>query len=275
MRATWAIAAVCIASCATTGKHAAGESASGSTGFCMPCTQPCTSPCEPARAAKFDPASGTFSASQSVRLSTPTPGAVIHYTTDGSNPTESSPVYTGAILVEGTTTIKAMAQVPGLPRSDVSSGAYTIARPPEPVARPTEERPPAPVAAPPEELSHVVVFDTGKSTIQPSAAPALDAVADALQEHPEVKRVIVEGHTDAQGGEAVNEQLSQGRAEAVRAYLIDKGVEPDRLDAQGVGSQNPVADNDTPEGREANRRVAFVVPPSSDDAGKTDSRPSQ
>jgi outer membrane protein OmpA-like peptidoglycan-associated protein len=205
----------------------------------------------PAHAVAFDPPSGVFTLPPDVTLATPTPGAVIHYTTDGTTPTESSPAFAGAISLERTTTIRAMAQVPGLPQSELTTGTYAI------VPRPAR----APVAVAPRKLELVqkVPFDTGRAGIDTSSEPLLDGVAVALREHPEVERVLIEGHADARGGAAVNERLSRERAEAVRVYLIEKGVHPERLEAQGFGASRPLADNGTPEGREANRRVDFVV----------------
>jgi outer membrane protein OmpA-like peptidoglycan-associated protein len=232
---------------------------------------PCYLPCAPAAAATFSPAPGTFTSPQSVTLSTTTPDAVIRYTTDGTDPTDKSPVYKGAIPVTETMMIKAMARVPGAghPRSEIASGMFAMAPPPAPSPEPPAAAPseptsppaPPPVAVTPErlELDQKVLFETGRAEIDASSTSLLDAVAGALQDHPEVGRVVIEGHTDAQGGDAVNERLSRDRADAVRGYLIEKGVEPGRLETRGFGSSQPVADNGTPEGREANRRVAFVV----------------
>jgi outer membrane protein OmpA-like peptidoglycan-associated protein len=71
--------------------------------------------------------------------------------------------------------------------------------------------------------------------------------------------VLVEGHTDSTGKYESNIKLSERRAEAVRTYLVKKGVQPDRLEAKGFGPDRPVADNKTAAGREANRRVEFVL----------------
>ena len=247
MPSKWLIVAIGLAGCAT-GKQPAESSSASSATFCMPCTMPCVSPCEPAVATRFNPAPGSFAAPQSVTLSSPTPGAVIRYTTDGTKPTERSPAYAGAIPVERTTTITTIAQVPGLPPSKVASATYTIA-------------PPPPVAVTPRrlQLNQRVLFRTGTATLDPRSAPVLDAVAGALQEHHEIDHLIIEGHADARGTDAFNDKLSKDRADAVRGYLIDKGVEPDRLEAQGFGSSQPIADNSTREGREANRRVDFVA----------------
>ncbi|MBL8957334.1 MAG: OmpA family protein [Myxococcaceae bacterium] len=104
-----------------------------------------------------------------------------------------------------------------------------------------------------------VYFDTGKATIQARSNALLDQVAAVLQEHTEVQRVAVEGHTDSRGSAAFNTKLSQDRADAVRAYLVKKGVDPARVLAKGYGPDRPMADNATPAGRELNRRVEFVI----------------
>lgn len=99
-----------------------------------------------------------------------------------------------------------------------------------------------------------VFFDTGVSTL-PGPSPVLDQLAQVLLEHPEIQRVVIEGHTDTVGSEASNRTLSQERAEAVRRYLIEKGVPAQRLVAQGFGFQRPVRSNSTAGGREHNRRA--------------------
>ena len=79
-----------------------------------------------------------------------------------------------------------------------------------------------------------------------------------LKEHPELK-LMIEGHTDDVGAAATNQSLSEKRAEAVRKYLVDTyGVDMARLQAKGFGASKPVSGNDTPEGRQQNRRVELV-----------------
>lgn len=104
-----------------------------------------------------------------------------------------------------------------------------------------------------------VYFDTAKSKIQRRSFGLLDQVARILTEHPDVKRVVVEGHTDSRGSAELNRKLSQARAEAVKTYLVEHGVEATRLEAKGYGPDRPVADNGTAAGREQNRRVEFVI----------------
>jgi outer membrane protein OmpA-like peptidoglycan-associated protein len=107
-------------------------------------------------------------------------------------------------------------------------------------------------------LNGSVLFVTGKSTLLPIAEERLTQVAAALNEDPEGS-IVVEGHTDSTGPASLNEELSRSRAEAVRAFLIKKGVDADRIRAVGLGPARPVADNRTPEGRANNRRVEIVI----------------
>lgn len=97
-------------------------------------------------------------------------------------------------------------------------------------------------------------FDTNRSEIRAESFPELDRAARMLVEHPSL-RLEVGGHTDAVGGDRLNERLSQARASAVLEYLVDAGVEADRITARGYGESRPLASNDTEEGRAQNRRV--------------------
>ena len=100
-------------------------------------------------------------------------------------------------------------------------------------------------------------FDTGKSTIKPDSAQTLDDAAAALKAVPAMK-VEVGGHTDNVGTPEANLKLSQERAQAVMAALVQRGIKADRLTAKGYGQTSPVADNRTEEGRGKNRRVELV-----------------
>jgi outer membrane protein OmpA-like peptidoglycan-associated protein len=184
-------------------------------------------------------------------LSTPTPGASIHYTTDGSEPTAASPVYSAPIQVERATTIRALAVAPDAPASTVSAGAYGIAPPPPPAR--------VVVTAKKVELKEKIFFDTSKATIKPVSFELLDEAAQVLNAHPEVKKLTIEGHTDSTGAAAANQALSQARAEAVRDYLVKKGVAADRLSAKGYGATRPIGENKTAAGRDANRRVELTI----------------
>jgi outer membrane protein OmpA-like peptidoglycan-associated protein len=101
-------------------------------------------------------------------------------------------------------------------------------------------------------------FSSGQSSLRPEARANLQRVVEFVQQNPG-QSVLIEGHTDAQGGANANQVLSQRRAEAVRAALIEDGVDASRLSAMGLGEDRPVADNASGEGRARNRRVEIVV----------------
>jgi len=101
-----------------------------------------------------------------------------------------------------------------------------------------------------------VTFQSGTANLLPSALGVLNEMADDLRTHPDV-RVEIRGHTDSVGGDDLNRDLSQRRAESVRNYLISRGVAAHRLTAVGLGESEPIAPNDTPNGRAKNRRVEF------------------
>jgi len=108
-------------------------------------------------------------------------------------------------------------------------------------------------------LSGQVLFVTGKSELLPAARDQLDQVAIALKDQGSLKPMVVDGYTDSVGSDATNQKLSKDRAESVRAYLVSKGVPSDKITSVGKGKANPVASNDTPEGRANNRRVEIIV----------------
>lgn len=101
-------------------------------------------------------------------------------------------------------------------------------------------------------------FETGSDVITSSSFVNLDILAGILNEFPEAK-VFIEGHTDNVGDPAANMELSQKRADAVMAYLINKGIKPSRLTATGYGDTKPIADNKTKDGKAKNRRVDFKL----------------
>ncbi len=111
-------------------------------------------------------------------------------------------------------------------------------------------------------LSGAVLFTSGQSALLPGAMVKLNDVGEALVKGNPESKIVVEGHTDSQGRASDNQELSLARAQAVRDYLVSRGIAQDRITAQGLGSTRPVATNKTPEGRADNRRVEIVVQPS-------------
>jgi outer membrane protein OmpA-like peptidoglycan-associated protein len=103
-----------------------------------------------------------------------------------------------------------------------------------------------------------VLFDTGKYSLRPLAREKLAKVAGIVSGHPGL-RLAVEGHTDNVGGDDYNQQLSEQRGEAVRGYLTDQGMAAGSVTSKGFGKTQPVASNDTADGRQQNRRVELVI----------------
>jgi outer membrane protein OmpA-like peptidoglycan-associated protein len=109
------------------------------------------------------------------------------------------------------------------------------------------------------KITDKVQFATGSAEILPVSFGLLDEVANVLRENPQIQQLQVEGHTDSTGTAAINRKLSQQRAESVKKYLADKGVDAKRMVAKGFGPDKPLADNTTDEGKEQNRRVEFNI----------------
>ena len=113
-----------------------------------------------------------------------------------------------------------------------------------------------------------VLFQTGRSELQPVAAPRLDKLAGFLRQFPE-KKLLIEGYTDSVGSDQMNMELSQRRAESIKSALVQRGVDPSRMTIGAYGKSYPVASNQTPDGRQLNRRVEVIV---SDEKGNLKSR---
>jgi outer membrane protein OmpA-like peptidoglycan-associated protein len=105
-----------------------------------------------------------------------------------------------------------------------------------------------------------ITFDTNRADIKPQFGPVLDQVARSIRQYPGTL-VQIEGHTDATGSAAYNQTLSENRAASVRSYLVQRGVEANRLIAVGYGMTRPIADNATAAGRAQNRRVEILIVP--------------
>ncbi len=102
-----------------------------------------------------------------------------------------------------------------------------------------------------------VHFESKGDAAKPDSLPALDAVAAVVLANPSIELLRIEAHTDSVASN--NQALSQRRADWVRRYLMQRGVPGERLTARGFGASRPIASNDTSEGRQANRRVEFVI----------------
>jgi outer membrane protein OmpA-like peptidoglycan-associated protein len=106
--------------------------------------------------------------------------------------------------------------------------------------------------------THGILFNTNSDVIRPESAPTLQEIGDMLKAHADLK-LTIEGHTDNVGNAAANQSLSDRRAASVRQALITQfGIDASRLVSKGYGATKPASSNDTPEGRQQNRRVELV-----------------
>jgi outer membrane protein OmpA-like peptidoglycan-associated protein len=103
-----------------------------------------------------------------------------------------------------------------------------------------------------------VLFDVDSAIVKPQARDALDGAAQVFDEYRKTA-IIVQGHTDSTGTEEHNQQLSERRAQSVVAYLTGKGIDPARMAPQGYGEGQPIASNETTDGRAKNRRVDLLL----------------
>jgi OOP family OmpA-OmpF porin len=140
--------------------------------------------------------------------------------------------------------------------------------PPPPPPEPPKPPPPEPAKPPPRvelrdnkiEFKEKIQFEQNKAVIKPESFSLLHDIAEVIKKNPQVKKISIEGHASAEGDAKLNKKLSDDRAKSVMDHLVKKeSVEASRLTAKGWGEDKPIADNNTPEGREKNRRVEFLV----------------
>ena len=124
---------------------------------------------------------------------------------------------------------------------------------------PDEKKPKVKVVKQKIEIGEKVHFATNKAEIQERSFELLREVAGLLEEYPRITKIRIAGHTDSHGAADYNQKLSKDRAEAVRLFLIEQGIDRGRLEAKGFGEEKPIALNRSEEGRAANRRVEFVI----------------
>ena len=139
---------------------------------------------------------------------------------------------------------------------DPAPPAAVVVPPPAVVAPPPA--PPAPPAATKVTYAADAFFDFDKSVIKPAGKQKLDDLISKIKDI-NLEVIIAVGHTDSVGSDSYNQKLSVRRSEAVKAYLVSKGIEKNRVYTEGKGEKQPVADNKTAEGRAKNRRVEIEV----------------
>jgi OOP family OmpA-OmpF porin len=159
----------------------------------------------------------------------------------------------GAIAAPAAMAPKAAAPVAAAPAAMAPKAAAPAAAP---ASRPAA--PPAPPAAVKVTYAADAFFDTNKSVVKADGKAKLDDLASKVKGI-NLEVIIAVGHTDSDGADAANQKLSVSRAEAVKAYLVSKGIEKNRVYTEGKGEKQPVADNKTNEGKAKNRRVEIEV----------------
>ena len=178
-------------------------------------------------------------------------GAIVIEPKAASNNSQNSAASSNAPQVEQAPAAKqapSQADAPGLQPAPASASSSA----------------PSPAAAPAAAVSSKVTyaadafFDFNKPVIKPEAKAKLDDLVDKIKAV-NLEVIIAVGHTDAVGSDAYNQKLSMRRSNAVKAYLINKGVDKTRIYTEGKGEKQPVADNGTKEGRSKNRRVEIEV----------------
>lgn len=141
-----------------------------------------------------------------------------------------------------------------------ASSQKSIPEPTQPVAAlPTPKPAPQIVETPrgPSLTLDNVLFEFDQSNLRPEALGTIEKAAEYLQSNPE-RQALIEGHTDHTGEENYNQSLSQARSESIKEALLDMGVGEDRITTKGLGETSPIADNNTVEGRRANRRSEII-----------------
>ncbi|HJL16065.1 MAG TPA: OmpA family protein [Sandaracinaceae bacterium LLY-WYZ-13_1] len=154
----------------------------------------------------------------------------------------------------------ASVEVPEGPNQDIRLTMRHRRRrpPPAPEASAPETETDEPAPAPEQRfVLEGVLFESGSATIQEDSYPRLDRVVEYMTHRPST-RIRVAGHTDNVGNPQRNQALSEARAESVRDYLVEQGIDAARIEAVGYGDQQPIASNDTDEGRAQNRRIEAI-----------------
>lgn len=135
--------------------------------------------------------------------------------------------------------------------------------PPPPEPEPEPEPPPQPkrveVTAAAIVINEKILFEVDKAVIRPESFDLMNEITSVIKDNPRIKKISIEGHTDDDGSAKYNKRLSQKRADSVMNYLVEHGIEAERLVAVGFGEDKPIAPNDSADNKEKNRRVEFII----------------
>ena len=108
-------------------------------------------------------------------------------------------------------------------------------------------------------MTERIYFEYNRAEIKPESDSLIAEIAAVIIDNEDLRKIRIEGHTDSHGDDAYNLRLSQSRAQSVAEALTARGVERSKLDPAGFGESRPIEDNETEEGRQANRRVEFLI----------------
>ncbi|KIG18224.1 OmpA domain protein [Enhygromyxa salina] len=135
--------------------------------------------------------------------------------------------------------------------------------PPPPEPEPEPEPPPKPkrveVTAAAIVINDKILFEVDKAVIRPESFDLMNEITQVVKDNPRIKKISIEGHTDDDGSNKYNKKLSQKRADSVMTYLVEHGIEAERLQAAGFGEDVPLVPNDSDANKEKNRRVEFLI----------------
>ena len=150
-------------------------------------------------------------------------------------------------------------QMPFSGNINVAGDPPPLPAPPPPKPEPKPEPKRVEVRDNKIEISEKIQFDLAKATIKAESHDLLNEIVQVIKDNPHIKKIAIEGHASSDGNDDFNMKLSDDRSKSVMKYLVDKGIEEKKLSAKGFGETKPIADNETEEGREKNRRVEFNI----------------
>jgi len=166
----------------------------------------------------------------------------------------------GLVIFAASLSMACGGQMPFSGRIEVAGDPPPLPPPPPP---PKVEKPKPPsrveVRDNKIEIREKIQFEQAKAAIKTESHDLLNEIVKVIQENPHIKKIAIEGHASSDGNKAFNKKLSDDRAKSVRKYLVEHGIPEAALTAKGFGDEKPIADNETEEGREQNRRVEFNI----------------
>jgi OOP family OmpA-OmpF porin len=142
--------------------------------------------------------------------------------------------------------------------SNAEAGAEKTASVTAPAKASEPKAPPQPAQRVEESSLRTLLFGADKASMTAESKQSLAPVVTALKGNP-AQRVVLEGYSDSKGSDSYNQKISQKRSDAVKIFLVQSGVKPERISSRGLGEANPVATNATEDGRRRNRRVEVMI----------------